>query len=148
MTVWNAAAARWLFFDGLLPLLGAGALFLLWGGIRYVTSSDKNTFNYSWKEALDPMAWLYGAAILSAQAGSTSAASGNSSTLTALCVGAGVVSLLLLLSAMTNRGENAQWEPPRSLVAVVALLIAAILIAGYEAHGVAVSGVASSGGGK
>ena len=148
MTVWNAAAARWLFFDGLLPLLGAGALFLLWGGIRYVTSGNKGTFNYSWKEALDPMAWLYGAAILSAQAGSTSAASGNSSILTALCVGAGIVSLLLLLSAMTYRGEDANWEPPRSLEVVAALLIAAILIAGYKAHGVALSGVALTGSGK
>lgn len=140
MTVWDAAAARWLLLEGLLPLLGAGVLFLLWGGIRYVTSSDKSSFSYKWNEALDPMAWLYGAAILSAQAGSTSAASGTSSMLTVLCFGAGVVSLLLLLSAMTNRGEDAQWKPPRSLVLVVALLIVAILIAGYKAHAVTASG--------
>jgi hypothetical protein len=135
MSIWNVAAARWLLFDGLLPLLGAGVLFLLWGGIRYVTATDKSVFNYSWKQARDPMGWLYGAAILAMQAASQSAVSGNS-LLTVSCFAAGAVCLLLLLSAMTNRGEDPTWKPPRSLEVVVGILILAILTAGYNAHSV------------
>src|SRR5207248_2159238 len=93
----------------------------------------------SWKEARDPMGWLYGAAVLALQAGLTSAKSGNT-ILTGSCIASGAVSLLLLLSAMTNRGENPQWKPRRSLEFVVAVLITAILTAGYKAHSVALSG--------
>ena len=140
MSLLRDAAERWLVVEGLLPLLGAGVLFLLWGAMRWVTASDKSKFNYSWKEARDPMAWLYGAAILSVQAGSTSASIGSSSILTISSFAAGVGCLLLLLSAMTNRGEDAKWKPPLSLELVVIVLIIAILTAGYKAHALAASG--------
>ena len=137
--LWNAAG-QWVVLQGILPLLGAGALFLLWGAIRWLTISDKSKFAYSWAQARDPMAWLYGAAILSVEAGSTSASAGNSSSLTILCFVAGVVCLLLLLSAMTNRGENERWKPPKSLELVAILLIIAILTAGYKAHALTAHG--------
>ena len=91
MSLWRDAAGRWLFIEGLLPLLGGGALFLIWGAMRWVTASDKSQFSYSWNEARDPMAWLYGAAILSAQAGSTSASIASSSILTISSFAAGEI---------------------------------------------------------
>jgi hypothetical protein len=127
-------AERWLVIEGLVPLLGAGALYLSLGVAFYVASQKNLPFNFSWKEWIDPLGWLYGAAILAVQAGTSSLQLGRPFLLTLFCFGAGVVSLLFLFAAMTSRGQQPTWEPPFSLKVTAALLVVAVLAAGYGAH--------------
>ncbi len=134
-------AERWLVIEGLLPLLGAGVLYLIWGLALYMGRSAAQKvvpFDYSWKEWIDPLGWLYGAAILAVQAGTSSLHGGGSSVLTFFCFGAGFASVLFLLAAMTNRGQHQpgqpDWEPPFSLTVTAALLVVAVLTAGYKAY--------------
>jgi hypothetical protein len=61
------AQVNWLLLEGLLPLAGAGVIYLLWGAFRYVAATDKAQFTYHWREAADPLGWLYGAIIIAAQ---------------------------------------------------------------------------------
>jgi len=132
----DPTAVKWVVYDGLLPLLGAAALFLLWGCIRYIASDQTKHFKHSWKEAFDPMGWLYGATILAIQSGTKAASTGNNPLKDCLYICAGVC-LLLLLAAMTSRGENPEWKPRRSFQAMVIAFICAILAAGYFAHSTA-----------
>jgi hypothetical protein len=104
----------------------------------YFTAPDKTKFTYSWKEALDPLGWLYGAAILSIQSG-FAADSGNG-VLKSLCFASSAASLLLLLSAMTDRGADANWKPPTSLQRVSGALVVAVLLAGFYVHKDALEG--------
>jgi len=133
MHIWNLAAVKWLLSEGLLPLLGAAALFLLWGLVRLLAADRHKPFHYSWKEALDPLGWLYGASILAIQSGARASSSGNESLSLGLYLCAGVC-LLLLLAAMTNRGDDPEWKPRPSFQVVVVAFIVAILTAGYAAH--------------
>jgi hypothetical protein len=133
MQFWNGLAVRWLFVDGLLPLLGAAVLFLLWGFARYLAAPSGKAFCYSWKEAFDPIGWLYGATILAIQSGARASSSDNGPVRFGLYICAGVA-LILLLAAMTNRGEDPAWKPKPSFQMTTILLIFAILTAGYAAH--------------
>jgi hypothetical protein len=52
------AQISWLLFQGVLPLTGAGLIYLLWGVFRYVTSANKAKFDYHWSGAADPLGWI------------------------------------------------------------------------------------------
>lgn len=54
----------WLLLEGLLPLFGAGAIYLVWGVCTYAAATAGSEFNYRWKEAADPLGWLYGSIII------------------------------------------------------------------------------------
>ena len=129
---------RWLLVEGLLPLAGAGVLYLLWGVCRLIvrnTPRGSAPFRYSWGQALDPFGWLYGAIIISVQSALISARASDSTVLTtSCCVGAGAC-VLLLLAAMNERGSDPAWQPSARFQWFAALLVVAILFAGYRAHG-------------
>lgn len=135
----SGEAIHWLLVEGLLPLFGASILYWLWGACRRTTwDSSKGVFKFSWKGAFDIMGWLYGATVLSMQAGMASYEL-HKVILSIVCFSAGVICLLLLLSAMTDRSQNSEtkdseWKPPVSLHVVGIPLILAILFAGFEAH--------------
>jgi hypothetical protein len=83
------AQISWLLFEGLLPLIGAGLIYLLWGFFRYLASTNKTEFSYHWSEAADPLGWLYGAVILAAQSALQSFSSHGNQALAweCLCIG-------------------------------------------------------------
>ena len=106
------AQISWLLFQGLLPLTGAGVIYLLWGFFRYVTSASKAKVDYHWSAAADPLGWLYGSVILAAQSALQSFSLRGNQALAWGCLCVGLFSLLLLVSAMTDRGEASGWKPP------------------------------------
>jgi hypothetical protein len=61
--MFSDARWHWLLFEGIIPLFGAGFLYLAWGGVRRITAMSWSTSSYAWKETIDPMGWLYGALI-------------------------------------------------------------------------------------
>jgi hypothetical protein len=139
----ESESVRWLFMEGLIPLLGAGALFLLWGICRFAVASDKSKFTYAWPQALDPLGWLYGAVIIAFQAGWKGVGISGAGVLPYVCFAAAAICLLLLISAMTERGALATWEPPTRLKVCALLLVLGILYSGFSIHNLAVSGAKS-----
>lgn len=129
------AQLTWLLLEGLLPLMGAGVLYLIWGIFRYISTMEKAQFAYHWAEAADPLGWLYGGVIIASQSAKRCfSASSEHNILGWSCVIGGVVSLLLLTAAMTDRGAVSAWKPTSLLRNSSLGLIALILIAGYLAH--------------
>jgi hypothetical protein len=141
MTNLNDMQFSWLMLEGVLPLTGAGILYLLWGFFRYTSTNNKAAFKYEWWEAVDPLGWLYGAVIISAQSASKGFTSGSHEVLSWMCIGGGFACLMLLLAAMTDRGGDAAWKPPASLQLSAALLVIMILYAGVEIRSLNLSGV-------
>jgi peptidoglycan/LPS O-acetylase OafA/YrhL len=141
MLKWDDAA-KWLIIEGLIPLFGAGVLFLVLGVFLYVATQDKSRFSYTWSGFFDPLGWLYGATILAVQAGVKSSHSPENLTLTFLCFAAGAICLLLLVAAMFLRGGNKTYDPPVTLKVVTVLFVIVILAAGYNVNaGKAAGGV-------
>lgn len=129
----------WLLVEGLLPLFGAGVLYVLWGVALYIAANPQpklTAFGFAWKEALDPLGWLYGGGILAVQ--SLVKTWTNGALITKIFFGLEVLAcLVLLFAAMTQRGQNANWKPPTSLTASAAALMVAILAEGFLVyHGV------------
>jgi hypothetical protein len=122
---------KWLFLEGLVPLLGAGILYILWGIFRYLATDNKQSFSYEWWQAADPLGWLYGAVIIAVQSAMKCTTSENN-VLLWMCVLGGLSCLLLLMAAMTDRGTKQAWKPPSSLQITAVLLVAAILYAGFQ----------------
>jgi len=124
----------WLLLEGLLPLAGAGVIYLLWGVFRYVAAVDKS-FKYHWSEAADPLGWLYGAVIIAAQSAMKCFSEhGVHQTLAWMCVLGGLACLLLLVAAMTDRAATAAWKPPISLQVFAVVLVGGILYVGLKVH--------------
>lgn len=131
---------NWLVFEGILPLIGAGILYIMWGICRYIASNNTN-FTYAWSQALDPFGWLYGAVILAFQSGFKTLSYGNNSlTLSVSCFLAGIVCSLLLMSAMTERGQSPNWHPPKSLQFFSILLVMVILYTGFQVQNLTIIG--------
>lgn len=120
---------RWLALEALVPLFGAAVLFVIWGALRYVAMSSKDGYVYQWKQAFDPMGWLYGGAVLAFQAGTKGIGIANSGTLPYWCYGSAVICVLLLIAAMTERGHSTSWAPPKSLTLVSLVLVIFIVVA-------------------
>jgi hypothetical protein len=126
----------WLWFEGVIPLFGAGLLYLAWGCVRRVTATSWTSSSYTWKEAIDSMGWLYGALIIAVQSALKSAASTPpSAQLKWGCIIAAGFCALLLLSAMNERGQNPSWQPPPMLKGVAILLVLGILWVGCTVQG-------------
>jgi hypothetical protein len=128
------AQVNWLLCEGLLPLAGAGVIYLLWGCFRYAAAINKTQFTYHWREAADPLGWLYGAIIIAAQSALKCFSAQGDQIVAWSCVGGGITCLLLLVAAMTDRGATSSWKPPLSLQAFAVLLVAAVLYAGMKVH--------------
>jgi len=128
------AQISWLLFQGLLPLAGAGLIYLLWGAFRYVTSANKAKLDYHWSAAADPLGWLYGSVILAAQSALQSFSLRGNQLLAWGCLSVGLVSLLLLVSAMTDRGEASDWKPPLGLQIFAIVLVGITLCLGLAVH--------------
>lgn len=116
---------KWLIFEGLLPIFGAGVLYSLWGLLIAI----------AWREAVDPLGWLYGALIIAIQASIRSAVGrAERSLLTWGCmIGAGFC-LMLLLAAMNQRGQASGWQPRLPLKVFASLLVIGVLTLGYFAQ--------------
>lgn len=126
----------WLIFEGIIPLFGAGALYLAWGCVRRVTATTWTSSSYVWSEAIDSMGWLYGALIIAVQAALRSAnTTPPSSGLKWGCIIAAAICALLLLSAMNERGQNPSWRPTPMLKVVAIALVLGCLYAGFSAKG-------------
>lgn len=121
----------WLIVQGLLPLLGAGFICIILGCFKYISANNKPSFTYDWKQAADPISWLYGALIIAAQSAQKSFSVKEDTTLAWACVVAGSICLLLLATAMTEKASSNSWTPPKSLQIFAAILVAATLFAGF-----------------
>ena len=125
----------WLLLEGVLPLMGAGMLYLIWGVLRYVSAMEKTQFAYQWAEAADPLGWLYGAIIIATQSAMKCfSASSEHETLGWGCIFGAVFCLLLLVAAMTDRGAVSAWRPTSLLRRSSLGLVFFILFEGYLAH--------------
>lgn len=123
-----------MFVEGLLPLCGAGALYLFWGLARFIAANPKTGFTFAWKEALDPFGWLYGGAILAVQL-LVKILSQQGLPAVAFFLGfEGFACMILLIAAMNERGQKATWKPPAAVTGVAAFLVIAILIQGYVVY--------------
>ena len=60
---------KWAVVEAIAPLLGASVFFLAVGAASYIASDDKENFAFAWKEAFDPIGWMYGAAFVAVQSG-------------------------------------------------------------------------------
>jgi uncharacterized membrane protein len=126
---------EWLFGEGLLPLLGASALYVIVRCGAWITADTKKNFHFYLEEALDPMGWLYGGAILAMQTGIRTV---NHPYLKAAFFFEGAICLLLLVLAMMNRAENKSkgttYVPPLSTEWAAGVLVGAILYSGFRAY--------------
>lgn len=125
-----SAPFDWLLFGAAVPLFGAAVLFLFWGALRYVVAGDKSKFTYHWPQAFDPLGWLYGGAALAIQAGARGWGHPKTGIAPFFCFVAAAICLLLLIAAMTERGQDKQWIPPKSLIVVSVALVLSIVGAG------------------
>jgi len=99
---------KWLIFEGALPLFGAGVLYLLWGLLIAIARGSWSP-PFAWREAVDPLGWLYGALIVVIQAAARSFAAKPERTLLAWACMIGVgFCFMLLLAAMSARGQDAK----------------------------------------
>lgn len=127
----NGAGFKWLIFEGAVPLLGSAALFLLWGLCRKVTT-NKPQRTYVWSHAIDPIGWLYGAAVVAFGSGMKGVGRDGLTVVTVFCFIAAGVCMLVLISALTERAEDAQWAPTALLKWVALVLVVVILLAGMH----------------
>jgi hypothetical protein len=121
---------HWLFFDGIIPLLGANLLFLAWGVARRINyNGEKGKFKFQWKQAVDPSGWLYGASLLAMQLGRASLA--QNALMASLFFVAVAICFLLLLANMTYRGDLTSYEAPPSLNYMAIGMVVLVLGVGY-----------------
>lgn len=126
-----SAPFDWLLFGATVPLFGAAVLFLLWGALLFIVAGNKTNFKYHWPQAFDPLGWLYGGAALAVQVGARGWGQPKTGIVPFVCFVAAAICLLLLIAAMTERGKDKQWTPPKSLITVSVALVLAILCAGF-----------------
>lgn len=128
------AQFRWLVFEGLTPLFGAGLLYWAWGCMKYVTAPSSGTFAFAWREAVDSMGWLSGILIIAVQAAIKSGKTADGELLSYWCIAGAGMCFLLLLSAMNERGQNPLWQPPLATKVCAFLLVVGLLAGACRAH--------------
>lgn len=132
-------AVKWLLLEGILPLLGATVLYMLWGCLTFIVSNQK-PFAFQWSQAVDSLGWLYGASILGVQAGMRVLGQSNAGVIPYFCFGASAVCLLTLLAAMAERGRDTKWKPPVSMIVLSCILVIVVLAAGFVTQSMARAG--------
>lgn len=127
---------RWLIFEGLIPLFGASILYCAWGLMKYLTATPTPTspFSFAWRECVDALGWLSGILIIAIQAAIKSWHTPDGEELSYWCMAGAGACLLLLLSAMNERGQNPAWQPPLSTKVSSFLLVLALLGAACRAQ--------------
>jgi hypothetical protein len=110
-------------------------IYLVWGACRLAATMERSEFNYRWGEAADPLGWLYGAIIIAAQTAVRDfTLSSHRFVLGWISVFAGVVCLLLLVAAMTNRGATSSWRPPPLFQMLTVVCVGWTLYVGVLSH--------------
>ncbi|MDE1167268.1 MAG: hypothetical protein PW845_18300 [Pseudomonas sp.] len=132
----------WLLIQGILPLLGAAILYTAMGICSFIVRNGKDSFAFQWTQALDPLGWLYGGSIIAIQSGIKGLSLTDAGILPQSCFAVSVFCLLMLITAMTERGRTPTWAPPIRLKLFASALVVIILWAGYETQ-VLLEGVAS-----
>ncbi len=132
---------KWLIFEGLIPLFGAAFIYTFWGACRFVVATNKSIFKYGWKQALDPLGWLYGAVIIAFQSGLDGITVTNAGIFPYTCFAAALACFFLLMAAMTERGQSSAWQPPISLQLITGVLVLVILFASFKVQVLLLPGV-------
>ncbi|MES2126404.1 MAG: hypothetical protein V4463_03965 [Pseudomonadota bacterium] len=131
------APLRWLIVEGLVPMFGAGLLYALWGVASYINDDGRRPFTFGWREALDPLGWLYVSLILALQ---TAERSWNLAPLVLVArvsMACAMLILIILLNAMAKRSQPVRWRAPMTLIFISIMLAAVVLALGYWTQGVA-----------
>jgi hypothetical protein len=134
----SPALLRWILLEGMLPLFGAGLLYLFVGlALMVVRGTTSVARTYAWRESIDSLGWLYGSLTIAIQ----SAIKCFVATPQAAFIGTGCIicasrCALLLLLAMTERGQNAAWKPPLPLQIGALVLAILTIVFGYSAQSV------------
>jgi hypothetical protein len=123
-------ATNWFLFEAALPLFGAAVMFLFLGICYYLVLADKTKFTYGWGQAIDSFGWLYGGLAIALREGIRGWPDKTSGILPFMCFAGAAVCFFLLVTAMTERGKDANWKPPVTLKVSSGILVAAILVAG------------------
>jgi hypothetical protein len=132
---------KWLIVEGLIPLFGASALYLLWGVASRITDDESPPSPFSWGEAADSMGWLYVGLILAIQSALRCWKAATPQPVLGFgCVACAIVCLVFLLCAMAKRGQKPAWKPPLPMRLISVCLVVGILLAGYRAQGVMLPG--------
>lgn len=129
-------AIKWLVFEGIAPLLGATLLYLANSGCSYIVAGRLAP----WRHAVDSMGWLYGGAVLAMQSGFRGYPLDKAGVLPAVSFVAAGACLLILLTAMNERGRNDEWVPGNLLKFSSGVMVGVILWSGYSIQKLASSG--------
>lgn len=124
---------RWLLVEGIAALFGAGGLYLLVGLCFTIAGSG---VPFAWREAFDPMGWLYGTLVIGIQ---TSVRLLNAPitrpVLAAICISLTAFCCVQLIAAMHLRGSKAGWAPQNHMKLIAGALAMAILLVGFLSRG-------------
>ena len=124
---------RWLLIEGVAALFGAGRLYLLVGLCFKIAG---NSIPFAWREAVDPMGWLYGAVVIGIQSAVRILnGAADHPFIAMLCIAVTVFCCVLLISAMYLRGSNNGWKPQLLMKSVAATAAVFTLAIGYFARG-------------
>jgi len=125
-------AVKWLLIEGVVPLFGAGVIYLAMGLCVLVVEKQKGKpFSYPWREAFDPIGWLYGGAVLSTMIAVRSSAVVVPATLESFAILAAAACMLLLITAFRTKAERPDWKPSTLMSWVSGILVAATLYTGF-----------------
>jgi multisubunit Na+/H+ antiporter MnhB subunit len=125
-------ALKWLLIEGMVPMFGAGVIYLAMGVCVLIVEKKKGKrFTYPWKEALDPIGWLYGGAVLSTMIAVRSASPAVSAALQGFAICASAVCLLLLITAFRTKAEDPAWRPSALMSTASGILVAGTLYTGF-----------------
>ena len=125
-------ALKWLLIEGMVPIFGAGLIYLLMGiCLLIVEKKQGKPFRYPWKEALDPIGWLYGGAVLATMIAVRSSAPTVSAALQGFAIGSAAMCLLLLITAFRTKAEDPAWRPSTLMSTASGILVAGTLYTGF-----------------
>ena len=125
-------ALKWLLIEGMVPLFGAGAIYLAMGLCVLVVEKQKGKpFSYPWREALDPIGWLYGGAVLATMIAVRSSSPAVPAALEFFAILSSAACLLLLITAFRTKAEKPDWKPSTLMSSVSGILVAATLYTGF-----------------
>jgi hypothetical protein len=123
-------AIDWVVLEGIVPIFGAGLLYILLGIGKKITIRAGRPFSYNWRDSLDPIGWLYAGAVVASAIGMKTT-SGVDPKFRYACLTCGFFCVLLLIAAFHSKADDPTWEPPPVMSWVAGLLVIVILAAGF-----------------